>query len=129
MLRENSKVIYPELSYSIVGILFKIHREPGNRYSEKIYQRAIAKALTRESFQYRREVYMPIIYDDEIVGKQYFDFVVEDKIVLEIKTVPRFRLTDFRQILAYLKHANLRLGILVNFRTESLRFRRIVNSR
>ena len=129
MLRESSKVIYPELSYKIVGILFKIHGELGNRYPEKVYQKALEKAFDKEGVKYRREVYMPITYEKEVVGKQYFDFVVDNKIVLEIKAVPRLRLTDFRQVLSYLKHANLKLAILANFRTDSLRFSRIVNLR
>lgn len=127
MIKKNNQLIYPELSYEVVGILFSVHRELGNRYPEKVYQRAIEKALEKRGLSFEREVYMPISYDGESVGKQFFDFVINGKILLEIKAVPRLRITDFRQILGYLKHANLRLGILANFRTDSLSFRRIIN--
>ena len=122
-----AQLVYPALSYTIVGILFNVHSTLGNRYPEKVYQLALEKALKKEGISYQREVYMPITYGGEHIGKQFFDFVVDEKVLLEVKAVPRVSIVDFRQVLSYLKHANLKLGILANFRTESLRFHRIVN--
>lgn len=122
------KVIYPELSYKIVGVLYKIHRELGSRYQEKYYQRAAAIAFDQEGLKYQREIKVDLKFDDKIIGKYILDFLVEEKVVVEFKTVGRLSKEDIRQVLAYLKAKNLKLGILVNFRSTSLEYIRILNS-
>jgi len=68
-------------------------------------------------------------YEEERIGKYYLDFVIENKIVLEIKAAPHFHNKDIKQVLSYLKKAGLELGILANFTKEKLEFRRILKGK
>lgn len=128
MNTHNNKLIYPDLSYKIVGILFKVHNELGNRYQEKYYQRAIEIELKNQNIKFVKEIPVDLQYAAEKIGKYFLDFLIDDKIVLEIKTIPRLRPRDFKQVLAYLKSINLKLGIIANFRPEQLTFHRILNA-
>lgn len=122
-----AKLIYPKLSYKIVGILFKVHSELGGKYQEKYYQRAVEVALKEEGLSYKKEIAVDLSFKDTKIGKYFLDFVIEDKIVLELKATPRFNREDFRQISSYLKAKNLKLGILANFRGDKLVYKRILN--
>ena len=124
----NNKLIYPELSYTIVGILFKVHNELGNKYQEKYYQRAIEVELKNQKIEYSKEIPIDLEYAKEKIGKYFLDFLIDNKIILEIKTIPRLRPRDFKQVLAYLKSINLKLGIIANFRPDKLTFHRILNA-
>lgn len=105
-----------------------IHRQLGNRYQEKYYQRAIAVALKRNCLDFKQELSVSLKYAGEKIGRYSLDFLIEDKVVLEIKCVPELKPVDFKQILAYLKAKRIELGILANFRPESLVYKRILNS-
>jgi GxxExxY protein len=124
---EKNKIIYPELSYKIVGILFKVHSELGNKYQEKYYQRAIAIELEKQGILFKKELMVDLMYDNEKIGKYFIDFLIEDLIVLEIKANINFRISDYKQVSAYLKSKDIKLGILANFRTEQLIYKRIIN--
>ncbi|HLD34433.1 MAG: hypothetical protein A2259_03750 [Candidatus Moranbacteria bacterium RIFOXYA2_FULL_43_15] len=123
----DEKLIYPELSYKIVGILFKIHGELGNKYQEKYYQRAIAIELRRKNIEFEKELMVDLVYEGEKIGKYFIDFLIENKIVLEIKATDRFRISDFKQVEGYLKSKDIKLGILANFRTQRLTHTRVLN--
>lgn len=121
-------IVEKNLSYKIIGILFNVHSLLGNRYQEKYYQRAISIALKENSLKFEKELEVDLKYKDSKIGKYFLDFLIEYKVVLEIKTVPQFTPRDFRQVLAYLKAKKLELGILANFQTVSLTYERILNS-
>ena len=121
------KVICKELSYKVVGILFDVHSSLGGRYQEKYYQRAVETALGKEKLKYRRELPVDLTFKGDKIGKYFLDFLIEDKIILELKAKPRFEANDFRQVMAYLKVKDLKLGILANFRGKKLVFKRVLN--
>lgn len=122
-------LIYPELSYQIMGVLFKVHRELGNSYQEKYYQRAIAIGLKNAKLPYQKEVMVNLSFNNQKIGKYFLDFVIDGKIALEIKAAPFLKDEYLNQVLAYLNAANLKLGIVANFRTNRLTYRRLVNPR
>jgi len=124
---EKNKIIHPELSYKIVGILFKVHTELGNKYQEKYYQRAIAIELEKQGIKFKKELMVDLVYNNEKIGKYFIDFLIEDLVVLEIKANTDFKLSDYKQVSAYLKSKNIKLGILANFRSEKLTYKRILN--
>ncbi len=99
----------------------------GGGYREKYYQKAIALELRNSKLNYREQVYFPIKFKDNLIGKDYLDFLIENKVVLEIKCGDKFRKINIAQIFEYLKSANLKLGILAVFTKTGLRFKRIVN--
>ena len=120
-------LIYPALSYQIVGILFEVYNQLGPGYHEKYYQRAVAAELKRCKLSFKEQVFIPLRFKKEIIGRQYLDFLIEAKVVLEIKKGDRFSKRNIEQVLNYLKNTGLKLGILANFGSKELKFRRIVN--
>lgn len=125
---DKAKVVYPELSYEIVGLLYDVHNQLGNRYQEKYYQRAVEVKLKSKKIPYKKEIEVDLTIDNEKIGKYFLDFLVEDKLVLELKVKPSLTKSDYRQIRAYLQSCKLKLGILVNFYKERLEYKRILNS-
>ena len=126
-IKANKRIIYPSLSYKLMGILFKVHRRLGNTYQEKYYQQATEVELKKNNLPYKKEVLISLSYENKNIGKCFLDFVIDGKIALEIKTVPFFKEESYKQLLAYLDAANLKLGIIVNFRTRRLNYKRLVN--
>lgn len=123
-----NELVFPKLSYRLVGILFKVHTALGGKYQEKYYQRAVEKLLKEEGLKYEREVRVDLQFQDENIGKYYLDFLIDGKLILELKATPFLHPDDFRQVLAYLKSRRLKLGILANFRGSKLVYKRILNS-
>ena len=119
MQRVSSKVIYPELSYKIVGILFEIHKELGRYAREKQYADMLEKKLKCCGVNYKRE--LAISNTGNVL-----DFLIEDKIILELKSVRQIYREHYRQLQNYLQQTNCKLGILVNFRTRHLKPTRII---
>lgn len=120
-------LVYPELSYKLIGILFEVWNELGYGYQEKHYQKAIAKALKDVGFKFKEQVPIKIKYKSQAIGTYFLDFLIEDKIVLEIKRREYFSKGNIRQVYAYLKATGLRLGIIANFTSKGLKFKRVVN--
>jgi GxxExxY protein len=122
-----SDIFYPELSYQIVGILFSVYNELGPGHHERHYQRAIAQAIKEAGLNFQEQVSIRIRFRDTYVGRSQLDFIIENKIVLEIKKGNRFSKRHIDQALQYLKDAKLRLAILATFKQEGVVFKRIVN--
>ena len=120
-------LVYPELSYKIIGILFEIYNTLGPGYQEIYYQRAISSALKKEKFNFKEQVSTPLKYLDKRIGNYFLDFLIENKIILEIKRGDRFSRKDIEQIYGYLKAKKLKLGLLANFTNYGVKFKRIVN--
>ncbi|MBI2552010.1 GxxExxY protein [Candidatus Uhrbacteria bacterium] len=109
----NEKLVLPELSYSIMGAIFEVSNELGTGYQEKYYYRAVKSALEKRGLQVKTQVYLPIEFRDAKIGNYFLDFLIEGKIVLELKIGKRFKKSDFDQIQAYLRATNTPLGIIV----------------
>lgn len=115
----DEKVLHPELSYTITGILFAVHNELGQYAREKQYGDLIEAKFKESKIQYKRE--LAIASSGNIL-----DFIVDNKIVLELKSARILTKEDYRQIQNYLQQTNIRLGILVNFRPKYLKPVRII---
>jgi GxxExxY protein len=122
-----SQLVYPELSYKISGLLFDLYNELGYGYQEKYYSRAFALLLKENKLEFKREICVPIIFKDKIIGRYYLDFVIDDKIALEFKVSNEFRNQYTQQILAYLKSHKLKLGLVVLFTSKGIEIKRLVN--
>ena len=121
-------LLYPDLSYKIIGVLFEVFNKLGPGYLEKYYQRAVATGLKEVDLKFQEQLYAPLVFKGVKIGKCFFDFLVEDKIVLELKTGGRFSKKDIEQLFSYLKVKNLQLGLLVNFTNQGVKFKRIINT-
>lgn len=115
----SSKVLYAELSYTLVGILFEVHKELGVYGREKQYADAIEQKLKLKKLPYKREL---AVSDSGNI----LDFLIDEKIVLELKAKRTFVPDDFRQIQHYLQETQKRLGLLVNFREKNIKPIRII---
>ena len=124
---KNTKVVHRELSYGIVGILYDVYNTLGFGYQEKYYYKAIKEGLRENNLKFKEQFHVPLQYKDSKIGRYFIDFVVEDKIVLEIKKDNRFSRTNIEQVYAYLKSSGLNLGILANFTSDGIKFKRILN--
>lgn len=124
---KTNNLIYPELSYQVMGVLFKVHSKLGPKFQEKYYQRAIEIELKRQKIPFKREKLVRLEYEKERIGRYYIDFVIDDKIALEVKAVDYYKRDFTSQVLAYLNSANLRLGIIANFNGDKLKYKRLVN--
>lgn len=120
-------LVHKELSYEIVGALYHVFNELGYGYQEKYYELALAKVLDQKGLRYDRQVKCDLLFKNDKIGVYFLDFLIDDKIVLELKVGKRFSKQAFDQIIAYLKATNKQLGILALFNSKGVRFIRIVN--
>jgi len=125
-LRKNN-LIYPELSYKIIGTLFNVWNGVGSNHKESFYQKAAVRDFKEAGLSFKQQLPAKIIYKDEFVGVYYFDFLVEDKIVLELKVRDYFSKKDITQAFSYLKAKKLKLGIIAHFTKTGVRIKRVVN--
>lgn len=121
------EIVYPELSYAVMGILFEVHNKLGTKYQEKHYQKATEIKLKELNIPYKREAKIEIEFRKENLGEFFIDFIIDDKIILEIKKVWKITQDDVKQVLRYLKATNLKLAIIANFKHNRLEFHRVLN--
>lgn len=127
----NSDVVYPELSYRIVGVLLEVQKQIGSGYKEKHYQKCVAKELTYANLEFKEQLPVPLFYKGEKIGLYFMDFLItgdkDERVVLEIKRNAFFSNKHIEQVDNYLKSSGLQLGILANFTSTGLKYKRIVN--
>lgn len=124
---KRNDLIYPELSYKVVGCAFDVYNSLGGGRHEKYYQRALAEAFKEKGLNITQQVYFPLTFNRTIIGKNFLDFLVDDKLVIEIKKGNNFSKKHIDQVLDYLKTSKLKLAILINFGSNEVSFKRIIN--
>lgn len=121
-----SNLVHPELSYKLVGLLYRVYNCLGGGYQEKIYQAAVRMELAKEGINFIEQAQIDLVYDNSRISTYRLDFIIEHKIVLELKVTPKFVLRDIMQVLGYLKRSGLNLGILVSMNRKGIMFKRIL---
>ena len=129
MNKDFSKVIFSELSYEISGILFKTQNELGRFCNEKQYGDFLENLFKVNKIKFEREKELPISFEGEQKGRNKADFLIDDKIILELKAKRILLREDYYQLKRYLEAMDLKLGLLVNFRDKYLKPKRILNSK
>ncbi|KKW00862.1 MAG: hypothetical protein A2898_00145 [Candidatus Kerfeldbacteria bacterium RIFCSPLOWO2_01_FULL_48_11] len=124
---ERKDLVYPKLSYQLIGILFDVYNELGYGYQEKYYQRAVAIRLRGIGIPFTEQVRVNLKFDKKHLGHYFLDFLIEKKIILELKRGNRFSKKDIEQVYAYLKATKLQLGIIANFTSSGVTYKRILN--
>lgn len=120
-------LLHKEDSYQIIGACMEVHRHLGKGHSEVLYGDALEVELNLRGVKYKREVNYKVKYKGIVLTHHYYaDFVVENKIILELKALKELTSGHVKQTLNYLAASELELGILVNFGEDSLKYRRIV---
>ena len=125
----NPNVIHPELSYRIVGILFEIHNTLGRYCQEKQYGDALETMLKEANIPYIREYQIEHALSAISPIRNKVDFVIDKKIIIELKAKHNITRDDYFQAQRYLKSTDLELALLVNFRYPHVAVKRILNAR
>lgn len=126
MIKENYK--HSELTGKIIGAAMQVHSTLGNGFQEVIYQRALAIEFNKRGIAFQRELEMPIFYDDQQIGTRRVDFLVENKVMVELKARTKLEEVHFAQTINYLEAYRLEIGLLINFGAKSLEFKRFIKS-
>ena len=123
-----SNLKYADITEKIIGASFEVHKFLGNGFQEVIYQRALAYEMRQAKLEFDREIEQYIYYKNllEPIGTRRADFVVENKVLVELKAVIQLEDAHFAQALNYLKIYRLPVGLLINFGSKSLNFKRLV---
>ncbi|HTQ50164.1 MAG TPA: GxxExxY protein [Candidatus Acidoferrales bacterium] len=122
-----SELLYREETHRLIGFCMEIHRELGKGYDEVIYKDALVVELSRKKIPFTRENKYEVEYKGVILPHSYrADFVIWDKILFEAKAVEQLTEAHVKQVLNYLAAAKLRLGLLVNFGSDSLECKRVI---
>jgi GxxExxY protein len=122
------KLKYGDITGKVLGCGFEVHKFLGNGFQEVIYQRAMAYEMTRAGLAFAREIQQEIYYKDmrEPIGTRRADFVVEGKVLVELKAVIQLEDVHLAQVLNYLRAYRLEVGLLLNFGSKSLTYHRLV---
>ncbi len=123
----DNEVLYKDLSYQIVGILFDVYNDLGYGYKEKYYEQGTEQYFINQSIKYVRQASYQIVASGKVIAMNYIDFVVDNKIVLELKKGNHFSKQNMDQIKQYLQITGLKLAILANFTPNGVKFIRVLN--
>ena len=118
---------HEELTHKIIGCAMKVHAALGNGFQEVIYQRALAIEMEKQNVEFKREMEMFIFYEGINIGKRRVDFFVEDFVMVELKAVIKLEDVHLAQAMNYCQAYNLPIGLLINFGSKSLEFKRVYN--
>ena len=118
-----------EITYRINGCAMKVHNTLGNGFQEVIYQRCLAIELERAGLMFGREIEQSIFYEGINVGERRADFVVENKIIVEMKALINLENVHLAQAKNYVVAYDFPIGLLINFGATSLQFKKVYNSK
>jgi GxxExxY protein len=119
---------HEELTKTIIGCAMKVHATLGNGFQEVIYQRALQIEMGLNKLSFQREMEMPIFYREEQIGTRRVDFFVEEKIMVELKAIIKLEDVHLAQAMNYLEAYKMEIGLLINFGSKSLEFKRVHNN-
>src|SRR6056297_3627709 len=120
---------HKELTHKIIGAAMQVHSLLGNGFQEVIYQRAMEIEMPLYGLNFNREFEMPIWYREQQIGTRRVDFLVEDVVSVELKALTKLEDVHLAQAINYLEAYNIEVGLLLNFGSNSLEFKRLINSK
>jgi len=128
MIKEEYK--YSELTGRIIKCAYAVHNYLGNGFQEVIYQKALAYEFSKEDLRFKKELKMDIHYKDieKPIGYRRVDFFVEDKVPVELKAIIQLEDVHLAQAINYLEAFKLEVGLLINFGSKKLQFKRVMKN-
>lgn len=120
---------HEDITKRIIGCAMKVHSSLGNGFQEVIYQRAMELEMPFDKLSFEREKEMHVYYRNEIIGTRRVDFFVEDLVMVELKAVIKLEDVHLAQAVNYLEAYNMQIGLLINFGSKSLEFKRVHNNK
>jgi GxxExxY protein len=122
-------MIYQEITGEIIGCAMEVHRQLGCGFQEYIYQRALEIELQNRKVKVQKEFEIKILYKGEYIGLRRVDFLVQDAITVELKAVTELQDVHMSQAINYLEASSYPVGLLINFGSKSLQFKRLYNKK
>ncbi len=120
---------YDDITRKIIGCAMQVHTILGNGFQEVIYQRALEIEMAEQALSFGREVEMPIFYKGQQIGTRRVDFFVEGLIMVELKAIIELQDVHLAQAINYLEAYTMEIGLLINFGSKSLTFKRLYNKK
>ncbi len=122
-----AEFLYKELTYAVIGAAMEVHKILGGGFLEAVYQKALAYELKLRNIPFEEQVSLQVYYKGQLVGEYFADFVIDGKIILEIKAVSTLNDAHTAQTIHYLTATGYKVGLLINFGSKSLEHRRFVS--
>lgn len=122
-----SAYLYEDITRKVIGALYNVYNKMGFGYREKEFQRALVEEFKKLGLSFARELYCNLTYEGKIISRFYIDFLVEGKVVVELKVADDFYKKHFDQVMTYLKTNDLKVGLLAIFTKQKVLVKRIVN--
>ena len=123
------KLLYSAITGPVIGAAMEVHRILGPGFLESVYDEALAIELDLRKISYKRQYPIDIYYKDRLAKHFVCDFIVEDMVIVELKAISQLGNVEKAQILNYLKATKLPVGLLLNFGTKSLEYKRFANTK
>ncbi len=120
---------HSELTGKIIGCAMKVHSALGNGFQEVIYQRALEIEMSEAGIEFSREYEMPVYYKQQQIGTRRVDFLVESVVSVELKAITTLEDVHLAQAINYLEAYDLEVGLLINFGSKSLQYKRLINKK
>jgi GxxExxY protein len=119
-------IVYRELSYKIIELALEVHNELGCGFLEKVYENALMVLFERENIPARQQAPADVYFQERVIGQYFADILVDNKMILELKTVDSITNVHKAQVMNYLRATGLHLGLILNFAKPRLVYQRIV---
>ena len=119
-------IVYKDLSYKIIALALEVHNELGCGFLEKVYENALMILLDREGIPARQQSPANVYFQEKIVGQYFADILVDNKLILELKTVDFIANIHIAQVLNYLRATGIKLGLVLNFGKPKFEYKRLV---
>ncbi|GAB2694115.1 GxxExxY protein [Mucilaginibacter koreensis] len=128
-MEKRTALEFDDCTSQIIGCAMRVHSTLGSGFQEVIYQRALEIELTLSNLDFKREMEMPIYYREQLVGIRRVDFFVNNEVMVELKAISQLDHLHLAQAINYLEAYQIRTGLLINFGSGSLQFKRLINKK
>ena len=126
-INTNEEFLLKEECYKIIGCCMEVHNELGCGFLEAVYQEALSIVLSEKKIPFVKEEVLDIIFREKILNKKYIaDFICFDELIVELKATEGLANHDIAQVLNYLKATGKKIGLLINFGTTKLQYKRVI---
>jgi len=129
MVVTDDGLVHGGLTGKIIGAAMEIHRQLGPGFLEGVYEEALAYELELQNINFEKQKEIPVFYKNKQVKQYTCDFLVDDKVIVELKAIKEITEIDKIQVINYLKASGIEVGLLFNFGQKSLEYKRLVNTK
>jgi len=123
---DKEEFLYKDLTYKIIGLAIEVHTKLGYGFLEKVYENSLMLLFRRNDIQAEQQAPVKVYFEDQVVGDYLADILVENKIILELKSIDNIADIHRAQVLNYLKATGLRIALILNFGKTKLQYERLI---